>query len=100
MPGVAGVTRPEAGIVSAENVLVAVGRAPSVEGLCLEKAGVQYTNKGIEVNPYLQTTNRGIFACGDCISKSLRQVVNACGDGAMAAHSVSLYVDELKGQAY
>ncbi|MBW2631303.1 MAG: thioredoxin-disulfide reductase [Deltaproteobacteria bacterium] len=48
----------------------------------------------------MKTSAGGIFACGDCISKSLRQVVTACGDGATAAHSASLHVDELRGQAY
>jgi len=53
--------------ISAENVLVAVGRAPNVEGLCLEKAGVEYAKTGIKVSAYLQTTNKSIFACGDVV---------------------------------
>lgn len=53
--------------ISAENVLVAVGRAPNVEGLCLEKAGVEYASTGIKVNAHLQTTNKSIFACGDVV---------------------------------
>jgi len=53
--------------ISAENVLVAVGRAPNVEGLCLDKAGVEYAKTGIKVNAYLQTTNKSIFACGDIV---------------------------------
>jgi pyruvate/2-oxoglutarate dehydrogenase complex dihydrolipoamide dehydrogenase (E3) component len=57
--------------ISADNVLVAVGRAPNVEGLALDKAGVQYTNKGVEVNAYLQTTNSDIFACGDVVGPYL-----------------------------
>jgi len=48
----------------------------------------------------MRTSQAGIFACGDCIVKTLRQVVTACGDGATAAHNAELYVDELKGQAY
>ena len=48
----------------------------------------------------MKTSEEGIFACGDCIVKSLRQIVTACGDGATAAHEAELYVDELKGQAY
>ena len=48
----------------------------------------------------MRTSADGIFACGDCIRKSLRQVVTACGDGATAANSAELYVDELKGQSY
>jgi thioredoxin reductase (NADPH) len=48
----------------------------------------------------MRTSAPGIFACGDCTKKSLRQVVTACGDGATAAHAAELYIDELKGQAY
>lgn len=53
--------------ISAENVLIAVGRAPNVEGLSLEKAGIAHSKKGIKVNPYLQTTNKNILACGDVV---------------------------------
>ncbi|MGE5844895.1 MAG: thioredoxin-disulfide reductase, partial [Syntrophaceae bacterium] len=48
----------------------------------------------------MKTSEPGIFACGDCIEKLLRQVVTACGDGATAAFSAQLYVEELKGEAY
>jgi len=54
--------------ITAENVLVAIGRAPNVEGLDLGKANVEYSPKGIKVNDYLQTTNSKIFACGDIAS--------------------------------
>jgi pyruvate/2-oxoglutarate dehydrogenase complex dihydrolipoamide dehydrogenase (E3) component len=53
--------------IQAEKVLVAVGRAPNLDGLSLERAGVEYTKQGIKVNKYLQTTNRNIFACGDVV---------------------------------
>jgi len=53
--------------VSAENVLVAVGRAPSLEGLSLENAGIEYSRTGVKVNGYLQTTNPNVFACGDIV---------------------------------
>ena len=53
--------------IKAQKVLVAVGRAPNLGGLDLEKAGVEYTNKGLKVNDYLQTTNLNIFACGDIV---------------------------------
>ncbi|MFC1807961.1 dihydrolipoyl dehydrogenase family protein [Candidatus Omnitrophota bacterium] len=51
--------------ISAENILVAVGRAPNLEGLALEKANIDFDNKGLKVNSFLQTTNKDIFACGD-----------------------------------
>lgn len=47
-------------------LLVAVGRRPSVDNLDLEKAGVEYSEKGIQVNDFLRTTQPGIFAAGDC----------------------------------
>ncbi|RKQ68773.1 dihydrolipoyl dehydrogenase family protein [Oceanibaculum indicum] len=51
--------------VSGSHLLVATGRAPSVEGLGLEAAGVRYGKKGIEVDARLRTSNRHIFAIGD-----------------------------------
>ena len=52
-------------VVKAEKVLVAVGRAANVQGLDLEKAGIKYSNKGIEVNATLRTSAKNIYACGD-----------------------------------
>ncbi|MBU2228019.1 MAG: FAD-dependent oxidoreductase, partial [Proteobacteria bacterium] len=54
----------------------------------------------ITVDANMQTSVPGIFAAGDCTAKRLRQVVTACGDGATAAFSAQLYVEELKGEAY
>lgn len=51
-----------------DQLLVAVGRAPNVEDLNLEAAGVEYDKKGVQVNAKLQTTNKRIFACGDVCS--------------------------------
>ncbi len=51
-----------------DKLLVAVGRAPNVEGLGLEAAGVTYTDKGVQVNDLLQTTQRHIYAAGDICS--------------------------------
>ena len=51
----------------ADEILVALGRRPNVEGLNLEAAGVTYTDKGIAVNDYLQTSAPNILAVGDVI---------------------------------
>jgi len=34
----------------------------------------------------------GVFACGDCRKKGLYQVINACGDGAVAADSAYKFI--------
>ena len=53
-----------------DQVLVGIGRAPNVDGMGLENAGVEYSiAKGIEVNDRLQTTNPNIYAAGDVASK-------------------------------
>jgi thioredoxin reductase (NADPH) len=54
----------------------------------------------IKVNATMQTSANGLFAAGDCVAKQLRQVVTACGDGANAAYSAQLYVEDLKGESY
>jgi dihydrolipoamide dehydrogenase len=50
-----------------EVVLAATGIKPDLEGLGLEAAGVKYSNRGIQVNEYLQTTAERIYAAGDSI---------------------------------
>ncbi len=55
--------------VVVEEILLAAGRRPNVLGLDLEKVGVEYSKRGIEVNDQLQTSNPNIFAAGDVASK-------------------------------
>ena len=54
--------------IAVNQLLVAVGRAPNVEGLGLETVGVAFDKKGVKVNDRLQTANPRIFACGDICS--------------------------------
>lgn len=53
--------------IEAESVLVAVGRRPSLEGLELEKAGVEFDSQGIIVDEHLRTTAKNIYAAGDVV---------------------------------
>jgi thioredoxin reductase (NADPH) len=84
--------------LAANGVFVFVGLTPNTapfrELVAADQGGY------ITVDANMQTSVPGIFACGDCIAKRLRQVVTACGDGATAAFSAQLYVEELKGEAY
>ncbi len=48
-------------------LLVAAGRRPTLDGLSLEAAGVQYSAKGIVVNDHLQTSVSTIYAAGDVL---------------------------------
>jgi pyruvate/2-oxoglutarate dehydrogenase complex dihydrolipoamide dehydrogenase (E3) component len=50
-------------------LLVAVGRAPNVEGLDLQAAGIAVDQNGVSVNEHLRTSNRRVFAAGDVASR-------------------------------
>ena len=51
--------------IEGSHLLLATGRAPNVENLGLDDAGVTFDRRGIEVDARLRTTNRKIFAIGD-----------------------------------
>jgi pyruvate/2-oxoglutarate dehydrogenase complex dihydrolipoamide dehydrogenase (E3) component len=55
--------------IDCDAILVAVGRRPNLEGLGLEKAGVDFTCNGVIVDERLRTSNPRIFAAGDSCSK-------------------------------
>jgi pyruvate/2-oxoglutarate dehydrogenase complex dihydrolipoamide dehydrogenase (E3) component len=55
--------------VVGDEILVAVGRTPNVEGLSLEAAGVKYDQHGVVVDDRLRTSNQNIFAAGDISSR-------------------------------
>src|SRR5580765_5777587 len=55
--------------IPGDQLLVATGRAPNVEDLGLEAAGVTYSRRGVGVDDRLRTSNPRIFAVGDICSK-------------------------------
>ncbi len=53
--------------MTASHILVAAGRAPNTDGVWLELAGVELTERGtIKVDDQLRTTAPGIWAIGEC----------------------------------
>ena len=88
----------EKSLLASSGVFIFVGWVPNNDFL----KGIVDLGKGgsVEVDHAMRTSVDGIFACGDCTSKVLHQVVTAAGDGATAAFSSQRYVEELKGVAY
>lgn len=70
-------------IVSSD-LLMAVGRKPNVERLGLEAAGVNYSEKGIPVDDFMQTNVPGIYAIGDVNARMmLAHVASFQGERAL-----------------
>ena len=62
--------------IEADEILVAIGQQPNVEGLNLEGVRVEVDNSGIRTNQKLQTTNHQIYACGDVGEYQCSQIAN------------------------
>jgi len=84
--------------IACSGVFISVGSIPNTDFLAdlvkLDSSGYIITDEA------MQTSCSGIFACGDCRVKPLRQVVTACGDGAVAGFSAIEYVERIKGKSY
>ncbi len=55
----------------AEELFVAVGRRPNIEGLGLEEVGVKVGKRGIEVDERMRTSAPSIYAAGDVAGRFL-----------------------------
>jgi len=81
-----------------DGVFIFVGQDPNTAFL---KGAVVTDEKGfIITDENMQTSSEGIFAGGDARKKILRQVVTACGDGALASYAAQEYVEGIKGTSY
>lgn len=74
-----------------DGIFIYIGHDPSVE---LVKDMVKLDDKGyIVTDEEMRTSTSGLFAVGDVRSKSLRQVVTAVADGAIAAVAAEKYLE-------
>ncbi|MEI7589910.1 MAG: thioredoxin-disulfide reductase [Deltaproteobacteria bacterium] len=84
--------------ISVNGVFVFIGLVPNTD---IFRNILEVAQDGaIIADENMHTSADGIFACGDCISKLLRQVITACGDGAVAAYSAQHFVETMKGKEY
>ena len=73
--------------LTADQLLIAVGRKPALDKLNLEAAGVQYTEDGVTTDATLRTNVPHIWAAGDITSKY--QFTHVASDqGKLVAHNV------------
>jgi thioredoxin reductase (NADPH) len=80
--------------IEVEGVFIYVGMNPSSQFLKgfteLDDAEFVITDEKME------TSQPGIFAAGDICAKKIRQVVTACGEGAVAAINAYHYIESLR----
>jgi pyruvate/2-oxoglutarate dehydrogenase complex dihydrolipoamide dehydrogenase (E3) component len=54
--------------ITGSHLLIAVGRQPAIDGLNLDAAGIRHDQSGIIVDRKQKTTNRRVYAIGDCVA--------------------------------
>lgn len=82
----------EISLVKCEGIFPYIGADPATS--FLKDFNILDENGYVIVNENMETAIEGIYAAGDVIKKQLRQVVTATNDGAIAANSVSRYLNK------
>lgn len=75
-----------------DGMFVAIGLVPQNDAF---KELITLDSRGyVDAGESCLTNAKGIFVAGDCRTKTIRQVITAAGDGAVAALAACDYVDE------
>jgi thioredoxin reductase (NADPH) len=85
------ITNNKTDVLDVSGVFVFIGLAPNnqcIDPSLLDKDGYIITKDD------MSTALPGLFAAGDIRSGAFRQVIRACGDGAMAAKSAVEYIED------
>ncbi|MDO4156903.1 MAG: FAD-dependent oxidoreductase, partial [Oscillospiraceae bacterium] len=80
--------------IACDGVFVSIGRKPATEFLGNSVALDSFSY--VIADESTQTNVKGVFAVGDIRTKSLRQVVTAVADGAVAVHYAEKYLAKTK----
>ena len=84
-----------ASVVEAEKVLLSVGRRPVLKGFGLENLGLEKDERGrIRVDSHMQTSQPGVYACGDLTGFSLL-AHTAVREAEVAVHHIVGQDDEM-----
>lgn len=84
----------ESSELKVDGLFVAIGREPDTSKL---KGLINLDSKGyIITNEDMQTNIEGVYSAGDVRQKSLRQIITACSDGAIASTKANQYLSENK----
>ncbi|WP_419661318.1 FAD-dependent pyridine nucleotide-disulfide oxidoreductase [Desulfosarcina variabilis str. Montpellier] len=71
----------------ADLVVHGAGRVPDIDALDLDRAGIEHSGRGINVDPHMLTTNSTVYAIGDCADTiQLARVADA--EAQVAANNI------------
>lgn len=80
-------------VLETSGVFIFIGYIPNTD---IAKDLVEMNERGeIIVNQRMETSVPGIFAAGNLLSHTIRQIVTAAGEGATAAFFADKYIDNL-----
>jgi glutathione reductase (NADPH) len=75
--------------LQADMVVHGAGRVPALDGLNLEKAGIEREKRGIVLNQYLQSTsNPSVYVVGDAAAKAQQLTPVAIMEGELVAKNI------------
>lgn len=80
-------------ILNASALFIYIGLIPT--SYFLSKLGIKTQDNYIIVNDKMETSIKGIYACGDIIKKDIYQLVTAASEGATSAINVIKYIKGL-----
>ncbi len=78
-----------------DGVFIYVGIKPNTEIINVDKDREGF----IKTNRLLETSEKGIYAAGDCRDTPIWQIVAAVSDGALAATAANEYIESLKEES-
>ncbi len=80
--------------IQCDGIFISIGRKPATEFL---KNEIELDENGyISADESTRTNIPGVYAVGDVRSKTLRQIVTAVSDGAVAVHFAEEYLSEIQ----
>jgi len=80
--------------IAASGIFILIGTIPNNEILPLEQLGAD-AHGFIKTDDEMRTKVPGVMAAGDIRSKTVRQIINGAGEGAVAAIAAEHYLSEL-----
>lgn len=76
--------------IAVDGLFVAIGQTPNTD--IIKECNIAMRDGYIVVNNKMETNIEGVYAVGDVTDKTVRQIVTAAGDGAVAGYHISEYL--------